>query len=54
MPEGDRQLARAIAAEAARRGGRAYYVGGLVRDGLLGRESKDVDIEVHGLAPQAL
>ena len=54
MPDRDRQLARAIAAEAARQGGRAYYVGGLVRDGLLGRESKDVDIEVHGLAPQAL
>lgn len=54
MPERDRQLARAIAVEAARQGGRVYYVGGLVRDGLLGRESKDVDIEVHGLAPQAL
>ena len=50
----DRALARRIAALAAREGGRAYYVGGCVRDALLGRENKDVDIEVHGLPPGTL
>ncbi len=34
--------------------GRAYFVGGYVRDQLLGIESKDVDIEVHGIEPKAL
>lgn len=45
----DIELARAIAQEVARRGGRTFYVGGFVRDQILGRESKDVDIEVHGI-----
>ena len=35
-------------------GGRTFYVGGFVRDKLLGIESKDVDIEVHGIEPDAL
>lgn len=34
--------------------GRAYYVGGFVRDGLLGVGSKDIDIEVHGIDAAAL
>ena len=50
----DREMARAVAEAVAKAGGRTYYVGGLVRDELLGRESKDVDIEVHGLTPEAL
>ena len=29
--------------------GRAYLVGGCVRDGLLDRSPKDLDVEVHGL-----
>ena len=41
-----------IARELLRAGGRAYLVGGSVRDRLLGRESKDLDIEVHGLKPE--
>lgn len=53
-PEQDRKLACRIAQEAARLGGRAYYVGGCVRDAVLGRESKDIDIEIHGLTPQQL
>jgi tRNA nucleotidyltransferase (CCA-adding enzyme) len=37
-------------AEAARAaGGRAFLVGGAVRDRLLGRAGKDADVEVHGL-----
>ncbi|HEX4935531.1 MAG TPA: hypothetical protein VFV33_20260, partial [Gemmatimonadaceae bacterium] len=35
-------------------GGRALVVGGWVRDRLLGRESKDVDIEVFGVAADDL
>ena len=36
-----------IAEAIARSGGRAYLVGGCVRDGLMGRPQKDYDIEVH-------
>lgn len=50
-PARDMEAARAIARQAAALGGRAYYVGGFVRDRLLGRENTDVDIEVHGLTP---
>ncbi|MBM4016592.1 MAG: polynucleotide adenylyltransferase [Planctomycetes bacterium] len=45
-----RSLARAVAA----RGGRAWLVGGGVRDALLGRPRKDFDLEVFGLAPAVL
>ncbi len=52
--EKDRMLARALAERCAALGGRVYYVGGCVRDDLLGIESKDVDVEVHGLSPEQL
>lgn len=35
-------------------GGRAFYVGGFVRDALLGIDCKDVDIEVHGITAEKL
>jgi tRNA nucleotidyltransferase (CCA-adding enzyme) len=35
-------------------GGRALIVGGWVRDRLLGHASKDIDLEVFGVAPEAL
>ena len=35
-------------------GGHTYYVGGYVRDFLLGIDNKDVDIEVHGITPSCL
>ena len=65
MTEGKDTLraARQIAELAAGHGGRAFFVGGCVRDKyiekLQGREggfdaSKDIDIEVHGLAPETL
>lgn len=41
--------ALAVARLVADHGGRALIVGGWVRDRLLGRESKDVDLEVFGL-----
>ena len=48
------EMARAVAEAVARAGGRTYYVGGFVRDRLLGRENKDIDIEVHGISVQTL
>ncbi len=48
------ELARAIAGDVARRGGRALVVGGFVRDRLLGRTSKDLDLEVFGIAQDDL
>jgi tRNA nucleotidyltransferase (CCA-adding enzyme) len=58
------QAARRIAQLAAERGGRAYFVGGCVRDKYIKKlqgdaqasfaEAKDLDVEVHGLEPQAL
>lgn len=54
MQNPDRQMAQRIAGKVAQQGGRVFYVGGLVRDRLLGRENKDVDIEVHGISPEAL
>ena len=50
LPELVHTLAMAVAAA----GGRAYFVGGYVRDRLLGRENKDMDVEVHGLTPEKL
>ncbi|MBC2593917.1 polynucleotide adenylyltransferase [Ruficoccus amylovorans] len=42
-------------AEAVRQtGGRAFFVGGCVRDALLGRASKDADMEVFGLEEKLL
>lgn len=45
-----RDFAKAVGAQ----GGRAYFVGGCVRDGILGRKTKDLDIEVHGVCREEL
>ena len=50
----DLALSRRIAKAVAAAGGRACYVGGFVRDGLMGIECKDIDLEVYGIAPQTL
>ncbi len=47
-------LILSLASAVAEAGGRAYFVGGYVRDHLLGRENKDMDMEIHGLAPETL
>ena len=47
-------IEKTIAQLVKENGGRAYYVGGFVRDRMLGIENKDVDIEVHGIAPEKL
>jgi tRNA nucleotidyltransferase (CCA-adding enzyme) len=48
------QQAARLAAVVRDAGGRALCVGGFVRDRLLGRASKDLDIEVFGIAQDAL
>ena len=50
----DIQTAELIARIVGEKGGRVYYVGGFVRDRLLGHENKDIDIEVHGIQPREL
>jgi tRNA nucleotidyltransferase (CCA-adding enzyme) len=47
-------LAHELAQEVAALGGRAYLVGGCVRDALMGRAPKDLDFEVHEIEPEAL
>ena len=44
---------RAIATAVRDAGGRALFVGGCVRDRLMGRDSKDIDIEVFGMPADA-
>ncbi len=52
--ERDKLTAEKIAEAVQSRGGRAYYVGGYVRDLICGRENKDIDIEIHGISPACL
>ena len=47
-------ISKRIAESVKSFGGNTYYVGGFVRDRLLGIENKDVDIEVHGIEPDRL
>jgi tRNA nucleotidyltransferase (CCA-adding enzyme) len=47
-------IARRIASAVREVGGRALIVGGWVRDRLLGRDSKDVDVEVFGVPADRL
>lgn len=50
----NRDIAVRIAEYVREAGGRVFFVGGFVRDRLLGIDNKDVDIEVHGIEPDAL
>ena len=54
MEDRNEEMARRIAESVLRSGGRTYFVGGLVRDRIMGRENKDIDIEVHGIFPEEL
>ena len=47
-------IAVKIAEKVDKQGGRAYFVGGYVRDMLLGIDSKDIDMEIHGIYPDDL
>lgn len=46
----DLEAAALIAERADKAGGTVYFVGGYVRDEILGTENKDIDIEIHGLS----
>ena len=48
------ELAAAIAGRVREGGGRALVVGGWVRDRIMGRACKDLDLEVYGLPADAL
>ena len=48
------EMAARIAERTHDAGGRALFVGGWVRDRLLGRVSKDIDLEVYGIAAEPL
>ena len=48
------ELATRIAQLVAQQGGQAFFVGGYVRDFLLGLNTTDMDIEVHGISPSGL
>ncbi len=48
------EIARRLAEDVAAEGGRAYFVGGYVRDQIMGRATKDIDIEVYGTPPATL
>lgn len=43
-----------IARKIQKAGGKSYYVGGYVRDRLLGIKNKDIDVEVHGIKENIL
>ncbi len=47
-------MAKKIANKVKECGGVTYYVGGCVRDKLLGIPNKDIDIEVHGISLETL
>lgn len=47
-------LAIQIAKKVNEIGGTAYFVGGYVRDKLLGIPNKDIDIEIHNINPEVL
>jgi tRNA nucleotidyltransferase (CCA-adding enzyme) len=48
------QMAAEIAKLVDAAGGRTFFVGGFVRDRVLGRENKDIDIEIHGITVEKL
>ncbi len=54
MKNKDTEMAARIAARVHEAGGSTYYVGGFVRDRLMGIDNKDVDIEIHGISPEKL
>ncbi len=52
--EEDLNLAKEIAEKVSARGGKAYYVGGCVRDLLMNKEPSDIDIEIFGIQEKEL
>ena len=52
--QNDLNMAKELALRVRERGGRVWMVGGCVRDELMGREIKDIDVEVHGVSASVL
>lgn len=50
----DLELAHLISEKVDTFGGSTYFVGGYVRDKIMGIDNKDIDIEVHGITPEQL
>lgn len=50
----DLEMAKRIAEAVSEKGGCAYFVGGYVRDLIRDDPGKDIDIEIHGIAPDVL
>lgn len=50
----DLEMAKEIAKKVDEKGGRTFFVGGYVRDKLLKRDNKDIDIEIHNITPNDL
>lgn len=50
----DKELSYKIAYEVSKYSGKAYYVGGYVRDSYMGTDSKDIDIEIYGVSVNIL
>lgn len=48
------RIAKIIAEKIKQSGGEAYFVGGFVRDKIMGVKSEDIDIEVHKISPDPL
>ena len=49
LNEFEKSVVLRIAEAVGKKNGKVYFVGGCVRDKLMGRESKDIDIEIHGI-----
>lgn len=54
MPEDSIKTAHKLAELVNEKSGTCYYVGGFVRDRLMKKENKDIDIEVHSVSPETL
>ncbi len=54
MQLSDIEMAKLLAQRVAEAGGCAYFVGGYVRDLIMGNPGKDIDVEVHGISPDVL
>ncbi len=54
MNDRNLRMAHKIAESVSENDGKVYFVGGYVRDKLLNRDNKDIDIEIHGIYPNQL
>ncbi len=54
MENKDLIMAHQIAEKVDAAGGRTYFIGSFVRDQLLNKENKDIDIEIHGISSEKL